>query len=178
MPELIEKTIYSGQEFFPKPIFSREEIVAELRIVLQRLLSTESPEFSEAALDKGFANFTDVIDAKKTAHGCCELGVHHYLTKKKGQAILFYLKTLQISPDSFDALHNIGVVFADLNQDNHAESAYSLAIQANPKHLVSWLDLGKIYLTRNYYHGGIFVFGQAVDIDSKCAEAWKGWVSH
>ncbi|MEI9960219.1 MAG: hypothetical protein WDM76_03520 [Limisphaerales bacterium] len=45
MPELIEKTIYTEQEFFPKPTLSREDLRIALRFILQPLLSTESPEF-------------------------------------------------------------------------------------------------------------------------------------
>ncbi|MEI9960220.1 MAG: hypothetical protein WDM76_03525 [Limisphaerales bacterium] len=72
---------------------------------------------------------------------------------------MYFLKALQLVPDSFEVLHNIGVVFDDINDFGHAESAFSLAIQANPTYLISWLDLGRIYLARNYYHGGVFAFG-------------------
>jgi tetratricopeptide (TPR) repeat protein len=83
---------------------------------------------------------------EKVSQFYCESGASDYRFGNKGMAALYFLLALEVNPNSFEALHNIGVIFNDLGNNAHAEVAYVLPIQSNPKYLASWLDLGKMYL--------------------------------
>ena len=111
--------------------------------------------------------------AEKASRFFCEAGLFNYQCGEKGSAALNFLLALEIDPNSFEVLYNIGVVFDDLGDYVRAEVAYVLALQLNRKFLVAWLDIGVLYLSRERQHEAIFVFEQAIQVDPNCAEAWK-----
>jgi tetratricopeptide (TPR) repeat protein len=157
-------TPYSIQ-FLLESQLDKQDLIAALKPLLPAEFQGKTDLLKNAIADK---------PVEKTSQFFCETGVLNYRCGDKGMAALDFLLALEVNPNSFEALHNVGVVFNDLGDYGHAEVAYVAAIQANSKYLVSWLDLGQIYLKREYYYGGVLAFNQATEIDPNSAEAWKG----
>jgi tetratricopeptide (TPR) repeat protein len=172
MSEFLKKQTPDNQSGAPYNIqfllesqLDKHGLIAALKPLIPAEFQGKTDKLKNALADK---------PVEKVSQFFCETGAINYRCGEKGMAALDFLLALEVNPNSFEALHNVGVVFNDLGDYGRAEVAYVAAIQANPKYLASWLDLGQIYLRREYYYGGVLAFNQATEIDPNSAEAWKG----
>jgi len=79
-----------------------------------------------------------------------------------------------VDPNSSEAWHNLAIVLNDLGDHDRTIRALSFAIEANPKHAVSWLDLGNAHLSRKRYQDAATAFRHSTELQPNCTEAWSG----
>jgi len=73
---------------------------------------------------------------------------------------------------SADALYNLGINFAKLNQDDDAVEAYRQALRLDPKFAEAWYNLGITYRKLNRQDEAIEAYRQTLRLDPEWIDAW------
>ncbi|MBI4028866.1 MAG: tetratricopeptide repeat protein [Candidatus Blackburnbacteria bacterium] len=78
--------------------------------------------------------------------------------------ITFYNYTLKFAPDSYRVINNLGMAYADENNQNEAIRIYQLAISKNPSNSVAYHNLGNSYKALNEKQKAIDSFNKAISL--------------
>ena len=97
------------------------------------------------------------------------LSWHAYLTIKQNnywsQPLVFYKRTLRYNPQSARMHHNLGLVYANMNQIKQAITEFNKAIELNPEYTQAYSNLGVMYNYINKTDEAIASFQKAIEIE-------------
>jgi tetratricopeptide (TPR) repeat protein len=84
--------------------------------------------------------------------------------KNYREATQTYQEILQINPDSFPALNNLGVLYARLGEYPHAAAMYERALRLQPRSFPLLVNLGLAYFKAGNFRSAIKPLDEAVGI--------------
>jgi tetratricopeptide (TPR) repeat protein len=96
-------------------------------------------------------------------------------TRDNERAIAIYRNCLNLRPNYFDALYNIGILNYNANQLDSAEKFLAAALSANPSHIEVRESLGKIYAKTGRTQEALNIAGtQSSSLSDLALEAKEG----
>jgi len=96
------------------------------------------------------------------------------------EAKKFYEKVLNVQPQNFTGLQLMGLLFAQLNENNKSLEYLNSAIKINPKFVPCYVNRGITLQALKKYAEAISSYDQAISIEPSCIEAYsnKGIALH
>jgi tetratricopeptide (TPR) repeat protein len=98
--------------------------------------------------------------------------------QKNPLAEQYYLNALKVSPNSEEALYNLGMYYQETENFPRAIDMYNTLLKVNPHHFDAHFNLGTIHTEfLKQYDDGIGYFNQAVEDDPKDPRGYygRGW---
>lgn len=141
--ETVERYISQAEEAFRESIAiertpAREVLLAQ--ILIQR---PEKQQEAEGLIERALQEPTEPHITTIALVGLGMLASHK---GEKEQALNFYQKAAEISPDYYDIWRQIGQTQLELNQEDEAEQSFLRGIQEEPTNAQTYNDLGQFYL--------------------------------
>ena len=93
--------------------------------------------------------------------------------KKMDEAIIYYEKSIKISPGYADAYNNLAGILADQKKYNKAIEYLQKAIQINPNLAEAFYNLGNAFFSLNKYSESIDNYNRAIKIKPNYAKAYN-----
>ena len=93
--------------------------------------------------------------------------------KKMDEAIIYYEKSIKISPNYADAYNNLAGILADQKKYNKAIEYLQKAIQINPNLAEAFYNLGNAFFSLNKYSESIDNYNRAIKIKPNYAKAYN-----
>ena len=141
--EVVERYISQAEEAF------RESIAIErtpAREVLLAQILIQQPGKQQEAEDLIKRALQEPTEPHIAAIAYVGLGLLSSHKGEKEQALNFYQKAAEISPDYYDIWRQIGQTQLELNQEDEAEQSFLRGIQQEPDNAQTYNDLGQFYL--------------------------------
>ncbi|MFO7810784.1 MAG: tetratricopeptide repeat protein, partial [Candidatus Delongbacteria bacterium] len=85
----------------------------------------------------------------------------------------YYLRALQINPNSYGACNNIGNIYAEQNKSEEAEKYFNRALEINPYYVRAMNNLANLYFQDKEYSKAQKYYLSAIKIDNNFAEAYQ-----
>ena len=85
-----------------------------------------------------------------------------------------YVQALNIDPDYYPSMNNLGVLLAQKGRAEEAIQTWEKAIEINPRYPGTYINLGYYYLKNNALDEAIRLLTEAIKIDPRNAMAFKG----
>ena len=79
------------------------------------------------------------------------LGIVYEKMKKLEKAKDAYLKTIELEPESIDAIYNLGLVYTELKDFKNAIKCFEKVIKADSKDSNSYFNIGLVYFKMKDY---------------------------
>ncbi len=100
------------------------------------------------------------------------LGYAHLTHDYFEEAIDELLASLKLSPNNYEALKNLGIVYAKNKQYDKAIEAYHTVLSTNPSDYETWYNLGTALSDNDEIHEAIRAYEQALLLHSTFPQAW------
>jgi uncharacterized protein (TIGR03032 family) len=141
---------------YPKLIDRDDQLLASSFVLPDQALKevAQSP-----TTNKNTSNYRAGVQSSDTYF---ELGNRAYNQDKKEEARQYYLKCLQLQPDSIHARYNLGVVCTELEQWSEAKNSLQQVIAANPNHADAYNYIGIIARRQHQLPIAMQYFRQAI----------------
>lgn len=96
---------------------------------------------------------------------------------QKEKIIPYFQNELKKNPKSETVLRKLGRLYIENNQLDQGEKYYLLALQVAPKCSNCYVNLSRIYATKNDYQKAMQFINKGINADSTNANAWwvRGW---
>lgn len=88
-------------------------------------------------------------------------------------AIEKHQKALQCDPNNSEALHNIGLNYKFMGEDEKSINPFKKALKLNPENFEIWINLALAYSTVRNYHKGIYALKKAKQINPRDNSVWR-----
>jgi tetratricopeptide (TPR) repeat protein len=125
--------------------------------------------FLEKVCEQKTIDFEENIEAETWFNW----GYDFFENKKYNQAITCYQKSIDIKPDFYEALNNIGSVYNDeLSEYEKAISYFQKACESEPDVYQAWYNLGNAYTNIEDYNQAIISYQKAIEIKPDSHEIW------
>ncbi|WP_413161545.1 tetratricopeptide repeat protein [Capilliphycus salinus ALCB114379] len=85
--------------------------------------------------------------------------------EKPLQAISCYQRTIQLKPDSFEAAHNLGEAFSQLERWPEAIQSYEKALELNPNSAITYQRLADAFVRIQSWDAAISNYQKSIEID-------------
>jgi tetratricopeptide (TPR) repeat protein len=85
-------------------------------------------------------------------------------------------KSASLKPN-YAVYYILGLIYANQSKYDKAESAYTKALELNPRSYEAWHQLGKVYATTLAFDKAIEAYGSAVSLNSKFPDGYQGLAS-
>ena len=115
-----------------------------------------------------------VQEKSLTAEEWFERGYKNQRDGNHQEAIRYYKKALEISPNIPGAYSNLGIAFADLKRYPEAEEAYRKAIEIDPEFVYAYNGLGNVLTETERYIEAENAYRKAIEFDSEYGYAYNG----
>ncbi len=112
-----------------------------------------------------------MVDEKETERWF-ELGKYHSSLGNTRNAILNYLKAVEIDPKMNMAWSNLAAEYFRLKQYPNAIKSAKSALQVNDRDSMAWLNLGAAYFQTNDDGHALYCFQMARDLGNQKAKAF------
>jgi predicted O-linked N-acetylglucosamine transferase (SPINDLY family) len=99
------------------------------------------------------------------------IGVILFQTQKYEEAISFILKSLEINPNNFQALNNLGNAYTSINEINLGLIAYEQVLQLNPNFVEAAFNKANLLRKHNNSSEAIIYFNKAIKLRPNYFEA-------
>ncbi|MBN1346581.1 MAG: tetratricopeptide repeat protein [Phycisphaerae bacterium] len=96
---------------------------------------------------------------------------------KTDEALIHYLKALEINPGYANAHHNVAAIFAEKGELERAEKHYREALRLTPNFPVAHYNFGNLLLRRGEVQEAITHFEQAVRLNPRFAAAHQSLIT-
>jgi protein O-GlcNAc transferase len=94
-----------------------------------------------------------------------QLAFKHHQAGNLHQAEQSYKKILQKSPNNFDALHMLGVLYSQLSKYDRAIKYIQMALTVNPKSAFAYQNLGNVFIAKKQFGKAIECYNNALNIN-------------
>jgi len=125
----------------------------------------------------------DILNQKKVSGNMIfkdyfQLATLYAKRKDWQRAIQYYLKSIQLNPDSVEAYNNLGNVYFNLNQVDKAILYYGKASKLDPDYLNAYTNLGLAYLKKGLIDKAISQWDYVLkkDPDNKEVISYRQWI--
>jgi len=98
-------------------------------------------------------------------------GIDFHRKGNLSEARSIYIKILQIKPDHFFALGNLGIIFSQLRQFDKAIDLFNKVIKINPGYAEGYNNLGNALYEISEYDKALYNYKKAVEINPKFSDA-------
>lgn len=95
------------------------------------------------------------------------LGIVYEKMKKYTKAKEAYEKTIELEPESIDAIYNLGLVYTELKEYNKAIECFSKVIDEDNQDSNSYFNLGLVYFKLKDFPQAIEYFQQTIDLNDE-----------
>jgi len=102
-----------------------------------------------------------------------QLALQNYNSGKLQEAVISLKKVLKKQPNDADILYFIGIVYAQLNNDELAIQSIKKSLQFNPTSIDAYLALGNLMQRKGLVDDAIIYFQKTITLNSNNAEAHK-----
>lgn len=106
------------------------------------------------------------IRAEPTSRACVNRALISIERNKLADAIYFYTKAVNMSPNDNETLNNRGNVYFDLGMYSLAFADYKASLAIQSDYSVAWDNLGALYVKWEQPDSAIVCFSRAIAIDS------------
>ncbi|TFG22675.1 MAG: tetratricopeptide repeat protein [Promethearchaeota archaeon] len=83
------------------------------------------------------------------------------------KAIKYFNKILEIDPNNYRAIYNIGIAHFNMGDMNNAMRAYNTAIKIKPDYKHCYYNIGLIYEVKENFKEALKFYKKALEIDPK-----------
>ena len=113
-----------------------------------------------------------LLKIKKEPDSYFNLAYCYHLENNLHAALENYNKALELDPNDFNALNNIGIILKDLMQLDDAAKSLLLSLKINPENPIALNNLGITFDLKGDFEAAIELFSKAVELNQNYAEAY------
>ena len=112
-------------------------------------------------------------EKKITLDEAYKLAVDFHTKGKISDAKNIYKKILEVKPDHFLALGNLGIIFAQLKKFNEAIELFNKALKINPKYAEGYNNLGNVLFELSEFDKSLDCYKKAIKLDPNFSDAFN-----
>ncbi|RKX70749.1 hypothetical protein DRP43_03075 [candidate division TA06 bacterium] len=73
-----------------------------------------------------------------------EAGKFYFLNQKYNEALLYFMKAIEIEPDNIEALYSVGILYESINEFDKAMDYFKKVVGLSPDHNDALVHINKI----------------------------------